>query len=66
MAATWIDAKYATFIGTAEQIMKLLGQLRGGASAVDVKCSNFVVLDEPVTREQLAQAMQTTPARQRA
>lgn len=55
-----VDAKYATLIGTAEQILNLL-ELMSKTAVVDLKFSNFVVLDGPLTDQQLRRALATVP-----
>lgn len=58
-----IDMKYATLIGTPERLREYIATLTRGVSScvVDLKFSNHVVLDDPITRDQLAQALETTP-----
>ncbi|MFH1417281.1 MAG: hypothetical protein ABII12_03225 [Planctomycetota bacterium] len=57
-----VDLKYSTLIGTPKRLMEIMKLLGGsGASAVDAKFCNLVVLDKPVTREQLVDALATTP-----
>ena len=57
-----VDLKYSTLIGTPKRIMELMGLLkRSDAATVDAKFCNLVVLDKPITREQLAKALETTP-----
>ncbi len=65
-----VDAKYSTFVGTAEEIrraIELLAGLKGakGAAVVDLKFSNFVVLREPPGDEVVTRALATTPGKQR-
>ena len=65
MAAV-IDAKYATLIGTPGQLQKLFGLLRRqGASVVDLKFCNLVVLDKPLDNTAIGRALESTPRRQR-
>ena len=62
-----VDAKYSTLIGTPAQLRELLKLLSGGgASVVDLKFANLVVLDKPIDGTKLRQALETTPRRQRA
>lgn len=61
MAAV-IDAKYSTFIGSPEQIRKMLGLMGDdGATIVDVKFSNFVVTEHPVDMDVIRAALATVP-----
>jgi hypothetical protein len=57
-----IDAKYSTLIGTPAEIDALFRRLQKGASIVDLKFSNLVLVaktDEAVIRR----ALRTTPER---
>ncbi len=67
-SARVIDMKYATLIGTPERLREYLATLTAGVSAcvVDLKFSNLVVLDDPITREDIAAALETTPRIQEA
>ncbi len=57
-----IDAKNSTLIGTPKQLQQLLRLLTGGKTAiVDLKFSNLIVLDKPLTEKQLRAALETTP-----
>ncbi len=61
-----IDAKYCTLIGTARQLRDLLGLLRAeGATVIDLKFSNLVVLDKPIDRAKLREALESTPRTKR-
>lgn len=62
-----VDAKYSTFVGTAEEIRRAIELLAGlkGAAVVDVKFSNFVVLKEPPSDAMVTRALATTPGKQR-
>ena len=62
MMARVIDAKHSTVIGTAKQLRDFLRLLTGGrAAVVDLKGSNFVVLDKPLDERRLRAALETTP-----
>lgn len=64
MAARNIDLKYSTFAGTSEQLERLLSVLAAGASNVDAKFCNFVLLDKPADEKLIATALATTPRKQ--
>jgi hypothetical protein len=61
MAASVIDAQHATLIGTPEQLLKLLELLSGGASIVDLTFASIVVLNAPVSSNDLRTAISTMP-----
>jgi hypothetical protein len=59
-----VDAQHSTLIGTPEQLRNLLALLAGkGAAVVNLKFSNFVVLDKPLSQKQLEAALRITPKR---
>lgn len=60
--ASVIDAQHATLIGTPEQLLKLMGLLSGGAAVVDLTFAAIVVLDAPVSKDDLRTAIATMPA----
>jgi hypothetical protein len=64
MAATAIDLRYATLIGTADQIRSVLAPL-AAAAVVDARFANFVITDSPLTSQQFREALATTPRPQR-
>ena len=60
--ASVVDLKYSTLIGTPARLMEIMKLLGGsGASIVDAKYCNLLLLDKPITREQLSKALETTP-----
>jgi hypothetical protein len=60
-----VDAKYSTLIGTPEMIRRLIAALAGnGAATVDLKFSNFIVLDREIDAAALREALATTPRKQ--
>ncbi len=65
--ASVVDMKFATFIGTARQLLELFKMLRGqGASVIDAKHCNVVVLDKPIGRAELREALESTPRTKRS
>jgi hypothetical protein len=62
MAATVVDAKYSTIVGTPFQLrafVTLLGTAE--ASVVDMKFSNFIVLRDELEESQVRTALAITP-----
>lgn len=61
-----LDIKHSTFIGTPKQLLGLFGMLRAqGASVVDAKFCNVVILDKPIGRAELREALESTPRTRR-
>jgi hypothetical protein len=57
-----VDAKYSTLVGTPEQLRTVLRLLSGDPpGVVDLKFSNLVVLDAPLTRAALREILETAP-----
>lgn len=60
--ATIIDARRSTIVGSAKQIRDLLDLIGGSlASIVDLRESNFVVTEKPVSHAQIVKALQMVP-----
>lgn len=54
-----IDAKNSTFVGSPEQVQRMLQLLAAdGAAVVDCKFSTFVVTDKPVDMDVIRAALQ--------
>lgn len=64
MAATVVDLRYATLIGTPDQIRAVLFPA-SQAVAVDARFANLVITDSPLTTEQFREALATTPRPQK-
>lgn len=57
-----INAQYSTLIGTPQELRQFVELMSGErAAVVDLRFSNFVVLGKPITRDQIQQALATTP-----
>jgi hypothetical protein len=57
-----IDAKNSTFVGLPMQIRQTLDLMAGdGAAIVDVRGSNFIILDKPLNERQIRAALELTP-----
>jgi hypothetical protein len=61
-----VNAKLSTLIGTPKQLRELLDLLAGkGAVIVNLDMSNFVVLDKPLTQQQIEAALRIVPGAKR-
>jgi len=60
-----VNADYATFIGTPNELREMLRAMFASADIVNVSYANFVVLARPLSDRQVTAAMETTPRRQR-
>jgi len=65
MAAMNVNLDYSTVIGTPTQVHAFMNLLRPDATVnVSMVGANIVLLDVPLTREQLQTAIATTPNQQ--
>jgi hypothetical protein len=61
-----VNAQRSTLIGTPKQIDVLFRLLCGkGAAVVDLSDSNMVVLDKPLTQQQIEAALRIVPGAKR-
>lgn len=62
-----VNLDYATVIGTPPQVIAFMGLLKGqSATNVSMVGANVVLLDKPLSREELATAIERTPRKQMA
>ena len=62
--ANYVDARQSSLIGTFEQLNNLLKSFAGDKSSIiDLRGSNLVVLDKPLTKKQFQAVLRTTPQR---
>lgn len=64
MAARKIDARYSTLIGTPDQLKKFINALAGdGAALIDMRGSNIVPLEKPMSTEEVRFALRVVPSK---